>query len=43
MLLIVNCLRFEVNMGFIYNIIEIKFMINLLWVIMLLFKIIFSL
>lgn len=43
MLLIVNCLRFEVNMGFFYNIIEIKFMINLLWVIILLFKIIFSL
>lgn len=30
-------------MGFYYNIIEIKFMINLLWVIILLFKIIFSL
>lgn len=39
----INCLRFEANMGFIHNIIEIKLMINLSWAIMLLFKIISSL
>lgn len=39
----INCLRFEANMGFIHNIIEIKPMINSSWAIMLLFKIISSL
>lgn len=43
MLSTVNCLRFEANMGFFHNIIEIKLMINSSWAIMLLFKIIFSL
>lgn len=31
----INCLRFEANVGFIHNIMEIKLMINSSWAIML--------